>query len=917
MPGFWNNTKTRVQDLVRRNTMTLLAFAVPALILFIGFLTRGVYPIADRNVLTIDLFHQYAPFMAELQDKLRSGGSLLYSWSGGLGTNFFALFAYYLASPLNLLIVLFPKSLLTEAIMVLIVLKIGLAGACFFVFLRGVWKEENYFGVAVASLYALSSYSLAYYWNIMWLDGVFLLPLILLGLVLLVREGKYLLYTISLALVIYSNYYIAFFVCLFTALYFILCLFQYRRITRPGPFFAAVGRFAAFSLLGAGLAAFLALPTYFSLQLTSAAGDVMPRTVSHTKELFDYIGQHFILTPPTIRDGMPNMYAGVVLLILIPMYFLTKAVPLKAKFLHLGLGLVLILSFNINVLDFIWHGMHFPNQLPYRNSFVYIFLVLTMAYPALTHLREFSGKQIGTLSLAAAGVVLLAQKLNDKTPELQTLYVSLAFIAIYAAVLTLDRMRRMSRRELALAVLFAVIAELSVNTLLTLHRIDVTEVMSYRDGYMSGPQVAAIREQLLTFEKEEHGGFYRVEVVPPKTINDPFMYQYRGISIFASTMQTKPVKLFENLGYHSNSINSYKYEASTLVLDSLFGVKYLIRRSGNQAYQLLEEVIQNDQITVYRNPYALSLGFVGDETLAQWRSASGDPFSAQNRLVRSLSGQDEDVLVPLKLEAGELANMTYTGSGNHIYSYKKTNKDQEAIGRVNIINPADQHVYLYFDVVANKADRGYVMLGETKIDYNAKRATIIDLGHVPANTVITFNMTFDAASSESGRFELYASALDEAAFGAAIEAIRLNSLQVDRLDDTRVTASLNARADGLLMLTMPYDEGWQVRIDGEKTKIQALDNGLIAVPVTAGPHTLDLRYTPPWLIVGLLASALSALILIVIGKAAASRRKKRADRPAEAASLVRPVNIDNLQMPARQQEQAEEPQSKEEEQPNP
>ncbi len=191
------------------------------------------------------------------------------------------------------------------------------------------------------------------------------------------------------------------------------------------------------------------------------------------------------------------------------------------------------MSFNINVLDFIWHGMHFPNQLPYRNSFVYIFLVLSMAYPALTHLREFSGKQIGAISLAGAGIVLLAQKLNDKTPELQTLYVSLAFIAIYAAVLTLDRVRRMSRRELALAVLFAVIAELSVNTLMTLHRIDVTEVMSYRDGYMSGPQVDAIREQLKTFEQDEQGDFYRVEVVPPKTINDPFMYQYRGVSIFA------------------------------------------------------------------------------------------------------------------------------------------------------------------------------------------------------------------------------------------------------------------------------------------------------------------------------------------------------------------------------------------------
>lgn len=894
MPEFWTKLTTRTRQISQNNRKTMLAFGLPALILLVGFMTRGVFPIADRNILTIDLFHQYAPFMAELQDKFRSGGSLLYSWAGGLGTNFYALYAYYLASPLNVLIILFPKSYLTEAILVLVLLKIGLAGACFYIYLRGVWHQENYFMVAVASLYALSSYSLAYYWNIMWLDGIFLLPLIMLGLVQLVRDRKFMLYTISLALLIFSNYYIAFFVCLFTVLYFLLCLFQYQRLSRPGAFFAAIGRFAAFSGIGAGLAAFLALPTYFSLQLTSAAGDSMPRTVTHYYELFDFIGQHFMLVSPTIRDGMPNMYAGVALLILIPMYFLAKSVPLKQKFLHIGLILVLILSFNINVLNFLWHGMHFPNQLPYRNSFVYIFLILTMAYPALMSLKEFSGKQIGAISAAAVGVVILAQKLNDKTPELQTLYVTIVFIAIYAAVLTLDRIRRMSRNDLALAFLFVIMAELLVNTLLTLHRIDVTEVMSWRDGYMSGPQVKEIRDQLASFEREEDGRFYRVEVLPPRTINDPFMYQYRGVSIFASTMQTKPVKMFENLGYHSNSINSYKYEASTLVLDSLFGVKYIIRRSGNQIYQLMQSVLKTDQIEVYRNPYALSLGFVGDEELSKWRSSAGNPFSAQNRLINLLAGGD-DVLIPLKQEHGELANMTYSGSGNQVYSYKKVNKDQEAIARVKIINEIDQQIYLYFDVSANKADRGYVMVGETKFDYNAKRATIIDLGHVAAGTEIVFNMTFDAASSESGRFELYAYGLDKTAFEQAVEVIRGNSLTVEKIRDTRVIGSVDVKADGYLLLTMPYDTGWQIRIDGEPVETEALDNGLIMVPVTAGQHKVDMRYTPPWLLVGLLISIVSLLLLLIIWKLPGPARRRRRLEPVPVdegpVQTIRPVTI--------------------------
>ncbi|MDD3931993.1 MAG: YfhO family protein [Eubacteriales bacterium] len=899
MPVLLKSWNQRFKSSIQNNMLTLLSFGIPAGILLIGFFTRGVFPIADRNVLTIDLFHQYAPFMAELQDKFKTGGSLLFSWSGGLGVNFFALFAYYLSSPLNLLIILFPASYLTEAIMLLIVIKIGLSGACFHYFLKGVYKHSNYYMVAVSSLYALSSFSLAYYWNIMWLDGLFLMPLMLLGLVYLIRDKRFLLYTISLGLLIFSNYYIAFFACIFTAIYFFVCLFQYQSLSRPKLFFAAIGRTLLFTVIGAGLSAVLSLPTYFSLKLTSAAGDSIPSELTHYYDLFDYIGQHFMLTPPTIRDGMPNMYAGVVLLILIPLYFLSKHISVKTKFLHLGAMLALILSFNINILNFFWHGMHFPNQLPYRNSFVYIFLILTMAYPALLSLTSFSGRQIGGFALAAAGVVLLAQKLNETPIALQTIYVTLIFIAIYAAVLTLDRIRHISQHDLAVAVLFVVIAELMVNTFLTLHTIDLTESMSNREGYMDGVQVDQIREQLAEFEVNEEGGFYRAEVLPPKTINDPFMYQYPGVSIFASTMQTKPVKFFENLGFHSNSINSYKYEGSTLVLDSLFGIKYYIRRSGNQVYELLQPLSSTEQISVYKNPYALSFGVLGSDELNEWKSGASDPFSAQNRLFHILTGRD-DVLKTLLVEAGELTNMSFTSSSNNHYGFKKGVSDKEATARLMIQNDRSQQVYLYFDVTANRAKHGYVMAGETKIEFNARRSTVVDLGHIDAGIPLECTVTFEEDSPETGRFELYACAIDQEIFEQGIEIMQSRSLVVDRFENTFVSGRLDASESGVLLLTTPYDEGWSIYIDDEEQSFTSLDDGLIILPVEAGSHLVEMRYSPPWFVTGLLISLGSLAMLIVCVLVSRWIRRRQVDIVQSGfrqPNQIRPVSIGQISEP--------------------
>jgi uncharacterized membrane protein YfhO len=184
---------------MKRNYVILFAFFLPVLILEIAYIANGIFPFGNRDILMVDLYHQYAPFISDLQDKLRSFSSPLYSWSGGLGTSYLPLYSYYLASPLNLITVLFPKDNLTEAVLVLTLLKVGLSGTCFSFYLKGVHGEKSLITVAFSMLYALSGYVLAFSWNIMWMDAIYFLPLIMLGLVKLIRDGNGLFYCIFLA----------------------------------------------------------------------------------------------------------------------------------------------------------------------------------------------------------------------------------------------------------------------------------------------------------------------------------------------------------------------------------------------------------------------------------------------------------------------------------------------------------------------------------------------------------------------------------------------------------------------------------------------------------------------------------------------------------------------------------------------
>ena len=199
---------------------TALAFAIPCVGMLFVMLISKYEPFGKYSMLYSDMYHQYYPFFVAFRRAIRSGSGLLYTWSVGMGMDYLGLISYYLASPLNLLSVLVPEVWLLEFFSLLVPVKLGFAGMFFAIFLKKLFGKNDASIAVFGGFYGLCAWALGYQWNVMWLDTFALLPLVALGTVCLLKEKKFFLYTVTLFLSVYSNYYIGFFTCIFVFLLF-------------------------------------------------------------------------------------------------------------------------------------------------------------------------------------------------------------------------------------------------------------------------------------------------------------------------------------------------------------------------------------------------------------------------------------------------------------------------------------------------------------------------------------------------------------------------------------------------------------------------------------------------------------------------------------------------------------------------
>ena len=858
----------------RKWNFTALAFLFPFVGMLLVMLISGYKPFGQYSMLYSDMYHQYYPFFVAFRRSLRTGQSLLYNWSIGMGIDYLGLISYYLASPLNLLSVLVPEKLLLSYFSLLMPIKLGLAGLFFALMLRKLYGKNDFSITVFGGLYALCAWALGYQWNVMWLDSFALLPLVVLGEIALLREKRFFLYTAALFFAVFSNYYVGFFVCVFVALVFVC----YEICRFPGWKRAGLDlvRIALFSLLAIGMTAILELPALAALQTTQSSVNQFPKgfrmniaTKNTLKGLLDAMrqvaGNMGGGLEPNFKEGLPNLYCGVGTILLAWLFLMAKEVKLRDKVCCVTLLLFFMLSFIIRQLDYIWHGFHFPNMIPYRFSFLYSFVLLYMAYRGWLLRRRFRAAHILAAALLTAGVLCCSKDLLttqgvdflDGTLEIPVyILYNLGFLIAFTGALLYGTIRlpvpedptpeeigdiryRQSRCRVYArrGVLAVAVIELTANLLAFGLYFPGTSVRDYPKGTEAA---ASMFRYLKEREKEP---FYRAETTHSQTLNDDALNGYNGISAFTSSANVRVTEFMKALGYGAkNTYNRYCFEESSPVANLFLDLKYMIERDGrDRTSSVFSEVHHYEKVYLLENTAYLPLGFLAEETLAELDFSGGDnAFFFQNALFSAATGLDANVWTPI---VG--SGMTVLGNGTQV-------EESQVQGRVSY-GECETGAYVSYFFTADRPGFACIHLDLPKRNdfvvavngVDVYRETIslpqmLAVGDLNPGDAVEVRVL--CKKDETGSMTVTAALLDEDLFRWGYSILNASTLHLTSFRQTRVEGSIRCDRDGLLYTSVPQNGNWHLYVDGQEVEPTLVGDCMISVPLSQGEHSIVLKY---------------------------------------------------------------------------
>ncbi|MCD7746151.1 MAG: YfhO family protein [Lachnospiraceae bacterium] len=906
----------------------LAGFLLSGLFAGIGFALMGVWPFGDKTLLIIDSLHQYLPFYTDFHEKLVSGDSLLYSFSGGLGYNFWSTYAYYMASPLNFLMVLIPTANVCDFMDLMILLKIALCGGCFSWYMYKRGSERNELperspdamgsvngecglrpGAAQGALpcvfgmmYALSNFVIGYYFNLMWLDSVAMLPLVMYGIEQIVKGKSGRFYCLALFYGLWCNYYIGFMLCLFSCLYFLVRWIaqtaEYGRSSRGGrmtaPRFgkkhssrtdgsgreddaeaAASGGsheavdtsemrnngdrpcasksmrdmprdifrsclvFAWRSLLAGGMAALVLVPAYMGLTSSeSMETNTFPTVVKFYESLAELLENHMaFMEPVTISSSQVglNVYCGVATVLLAILYLFDHEIRLRERLAHYGLCALLLFSFACNIPNYIWHGFHQQNGLPNRFAFIYIAVLLVMAYDALGHLKKFWLPEL-LIAVAAPCAFLIVRYLNpEQELEGYLFLISLGLLIFYFGFLLIGRyVDRLKPSVFRAALTCVLVAEIGANAIY-----GISQNGSVTRSIYLADQTSY--QALMAEQDEEEDSFYRSEVDRQRMRNVTMFVGGNALVMFNSTMQSSVVDFCDALGIEART-NKNGYLGVTKLMNDVFGIKYVATPSGiSDTFYQFEYVGEDGELKLYENDNALSLGFMVDDAILDWDTSSEEPLEVQNSFVELATGHEAIFVLDRYIDMGDGGN----------YAIKI---------------PDNKQVYLCIDTRVEEIQLNTPEFSKTYSDYTDHLYVI---NSSEDSNLADFTVSLKETQT-TVRAEVYTCANE--AYQEVIDTLAESQLENLVVDSDTVSGTVDVKEEGTLLLTIPYDEGWTIYVDGQKTEFSCVGGALIGVHLEEGSHTVKMVYTPTGFWMG---GGISLLCVVLFLLTEAWERRKR------------------------------------------
>ena len=828
------------------------SFLIPFCILVSCIYLLKLAPFGEDSLLLIDASSQYVNYLSYFRSVLTGQSDLLYTFSKNLGGDLLSLAAYYMLSPFNVVFLLFNTRFLPLAFTAVMVLKLSCCGLTYY------YASSRFFGhkltnLAFSTAYALMGYNVVYEWNLMWLDGVIILPLLFLGLYRLVTEGKIGLYAFSIGYALATSFYTGYMLCAASVLFFPALLLITK--TTGKSLLRRGGNFVYGSCMGGFAAAAVWFPAVLKLAGNRISISEKPDPLAWKTNLLDFTAKFLPGAADTmeIYEGMPHVFSTTLVLLLVILFFCNRKISGRMKLTALAVMGVFLASFCITGLDIAWHGFS-PNRLfNFRYSFLFSFvLILTAQYSLhkleLPRSRAFLLPSAVLLAMAVIAVI--------RQPEL-----ALPGVFVTAAVLaSLFLLRLCPKRFLALALTLVALLDSGVNCGLTWKKMcEGTLKLNARDFYY---YVDSVEPGILAAKQQEEG-FYRIEKTFFKDQNDPMLFSYSGLSHFSSTEPAFLMNFLEKMGLRNYfDVWSAYLQGSTADTDALLGVRYLLSREDQTAMKGYELAGTPYDIGLYRNPNALPLATLADPALMDVPAEAEDYFAFHNAIWSGLTGQSRQIL--LKETAAEISvtNLTHTLQEDGTHLYTKTDPSEEASLCFTLTVSRELPLYCYFTAPAEEQNVLLKINGAHSGDYfNAYRWNMVNTGTFPSGQTVTVELVPNGDSFLLGEGWFYYEDLSALADAAA--EVKERPVSLTQISASRFEGSFETDSARTLFFTIPWDDGWHLMLDGQKVPMNRALDTFLSVSVAPGSHSFRLYFLPQGLTIGMGLTALSAAMALV------------------------------------------------------
>ncbi len=873
--------KSNIKRIINNNKYIFFSGLTALFIITLVYFCYSIIPFGNGTIYRMDLYHQYGPLFTELYDRITSGESLLYSWNSGTGSSFIGNFFNYLSSPLSIIILLFGHENTFEAVAALIACKAILSSMAMAYYLKKSQKSDGPILIAFGIMYAFSGYFIAYYWNVMWIDSMYLLPFVVLGIEKIINSGKCVTYIIALTLSIFCNYYIGYMICIFSCVYFlyyyycslddfdkrhkILKLKEDKGNKIKNSFFLNSGiRFALSSFAAALILCGMLLPVAYVLSSSSATSSTFPEKSSSYFSLIDFLANHLASLEPTIRssgeDVLPNVYCGLLTLILIPVFLFSKNISSKEKVSSFALLIFMYFSFNINIFNFIWHGMHYPNDLPYRQSFMYSFILIIMAYKAFKNILNVDKKYFILIGASLVIFVVAIYKIGSKNVSLLTAVLSIIFVILLVIVLSLLTTKKNQGYALTILLVCSVIAETIVCN--TGHYVANQKKSSFTVDY---DDFKEIQQQI---DNQDDDLFYREELSYLRTRMDPCWYDYNGVSVFSSMAYERVANFQKAIGLYGNKINSFTYNPNSPVYNSMFSIKYVYdRRKLLNDGLYYTQIAENNSYKVYENDYHLSLAYPVSDYMIDWSAYNySNPVDAQEEIFSYACGISDIFIKDFSYNL-TFENLNEFGIYNKaIGTLPLTKADENSPASLSVDITATENNNIYIYLYSRNLDEVSVESNTISTKMDVKDGYILDLGYYNDGDKINIKMPLKE-DENSANVEFFVFTVDNEKFKQGYELLKSGEMEITEFSDTKINGTFVAEDNEILYTSIPYDKGWGITIDGEKVAdedIIMISDALIGIKVNSGEHKITFEYSIPYMGIACTISIVFTIFLVLM-----------------------------------------------------